>query len=344
MLDAFQDQEVRDAGGELDVGGGFDRAAIQVRCDLGVMGFGHAGDLLAFQDAANPAQRRLQDAGRASLQHAGEFVFGAQALTGGHRNAGVARNLGHHLGALGRGRLLEPQRVVLLEPACHAFGARHRVLAMGAEQYVGLVADRLADEFAEALGQVHALERRLARVEHRITTHRVELDRGESLRHVDGGTFCRLYRVVIEGFVFVLVRIQIGVRTQPRVDQATEQLVDRLLQRLAGDVPAGHLERTEDTHQRHVRAQREAGAIRLAPQGFGLHRILAGEHTLEQVLGHRGDHMRAEGRGISLANAFDAAGGTDLDEHKVLAAKRWWRIADHKGLDRFEFHRVLSPG
>ena len=123
LLDALQDQEVRDAGGQLDVGCGLDRAAIQVRRDLGIVGLGHAGDLLAFQDAADPSQRGLQNAGRTGLEHAGEFVFGAQTLTGGHRDAGVACHLGHHLGALGRGGFLKPQRVVLFQPACQPFGA-----------------------------------------------------------------------------------------------------------------------------------------------------------------------------------------------------------------------------
>src|SRR5690606_40447721 len=36
-LDAFQDQEVGRAGGELDVGRALDRAAVEVRRDLGIV-------------------------------------------------------------------------------------------------------------------------------------------------------------------------------------------------------------------------------------------------------------------------------------------------------------------
>src|SRR5947209_19636182 len=45
ILDAFEDQEIRRAGADLDIGGALDRAAIEMRRDLRVMRFGHAGDL-----------------------------------------------------------------------------------------------------------------------------------------------------------------------------------------------------------------------------------------------------------------------------------------------------------
>ena len=48
-LDAFEQEEVGTAGGELDVRGPYNRPGVQVRRDLRVMRFGHPGDLLRFQ-------------------------------------------------------------------------------------------------------------------------------------------------------------------------------------------------------------------------------------------------------------------------------------------------------
>src|ERR1700685_314982 len=55
-LDALQDQEVRAAGRELDVGGADDGTAIEMRRDLRVMRLGHAGDLLGLQETADSAE------------------------------------------------------------------------------------------------------------------------------------------------------------------------------------------------------------------------------------------------------------------------------------------------
>ena len=342
LLDAFQNQKVGDAGGQLDVGCRLDRAAVQVWRDLGVMRLGHAGDFFALQNAAHPAQRRLQNAGGTGFQHPGKLVFGAQPLAGGNRDAGVACHLGHHLGPLWRGGLLKPQRVVLFDAARHALGARHGVLAVGAEQDVGLVTHRFADQLAKALRHVHALQRGLARVKHRIAAHGIKFDRSKPLLHIDCSPFCRANRIAVKGVVLGLVGVQVGVAAQTRVDQAAEQAVDRAVQRLAGDVPAGHLQRAEHAHQRNVRPQREALAVGAAPQGFGLHRVFAGKHPGEQVFGHGRNDVRAEGGGIGFAHALYAAGGADFDEHKVLATKARWWVADDKGLDRFEFHG-LTP-
>ena len=89
-----------------------DKASIAVlpldSLSVGVVGLGHAGDLLGFQDAAAPPQRHLQDRGGAGFEHAGELVLGCQALAGRDRDRGGARDPGHLLRRLGRHRFLEP--------------------------------------------------------------------------------------------------------------------------------------------------------------------------------------------------------------------------------------------
>ena len=74
-LDALEDEEIRAARGELDVGRADDRPAIEVRRDLGVVRFRHRGDLLRLQDAADPAEVHLQDRGGAGFEHRANSYF-----------------------------------------------------------------------------------------------------------------------------------------------------------------------------------------------------------------------------------------------------------------------------
>src|SRR5215468_1599828 len=172
-LDALEDEEIRAAGSEMDVGRALDRTAIEMRRDLRVVGLGHAGDLLRLEQAADAAERHLQDGGGAQLEHAGELVLGGKALAGRDRNRGSARHQRHLLRHLRRRRLLEPQGIVGLEPLGEADGAGGGELAVGAEQEISLGADGLADQATELLAQREGLERGLARIEHRIGGGRI---------------------------------------------------------------------------------------------------------------------------------------------------------------------------
>ena len=142
--DPLEEEEVRAAGAELDVRGADDRAAVEVRRDLGVVRLGHAGDLLRLEQAADAAEVQLQDRGGARLEHAGELVLRRQPLAGRDRDRRRPRDARHLLGHLGRRRLLEPERVVRLEPLREADRTRRRELAVRAEEQVAAVADRLA--------------------------------------------------------------------------------------------------------------------------------------------------------------------------------------------------------
>ena len=56
---AFQNQKVGRASGDLDIGGGDNRAAIQMRCNLHLPCLGHASDLLRLKQAADTAKVHL---------------------------------------------------------------------------------------------------------------------------------------------------------------------------------------------------------------------------------------------------------------------------------------------
>ena len=86
-LDALEDQEVRAAGGELDVRRADHRTAVQVRGELHMVDFSQRGDLLGLQNAADPAEVHLQDRRGAGAQHPREIVLGGEPLAGGDRDA-----------------------------------------------------------------------------------------------------------------------------------------------------------------------------------------------------------------------------------------------------------------
>ena len=148
--------------------------------DLGIVGLRHAGDLLRLQDAADPAERHLQDRRRLGFEQPREFVLGGEPLAGRDRDRGGTGHSGHRGDVLRRHRLLEPERVVGLEPPGEADRARRRHLAVGADQQVALAADRGAQRLDEPLRMVERGKRELAGIERRIGPDGVELDRGET--------------------------------------------------------------------------------------------------------------------------------------------------------------------
>ena len=83
-----------------------------MRRDLRIMRLGHAGDFLGFQNAANAAQRHLQNAGRTQLKQSGKLIFGGKPFARRNRNGGLAGNNRHLFRHFGRDRLFKPKRVI----------------------------------------------------------------------------------------------------------------------------------------------------------------------------------------------------------------------------------------
>ena len=76
------------------------------------MRFGHAGDLLGFENPTNATQCHLQDGGRFAFQHTSKFIFGGQPFTGGNRDGGLLGDHGHLFWHFGWRRLLKPEWIV----------------------------------------------------------------------------------------------------------------------------------------------------------------------------------------------------------------------------------------
>ena len=214
---------------------------------------------------------------------------------------------------------------------------------MGAEQQVRLGADRLAQPPDEEFRAVEGLQVRLAAVVDRIGPGRIELHRGEALGDAGGRPLRGQVWVAVDALVLARLRVEIGVAAQALAEPAAEQLVDRLVQRLADDVPAGHLDPAQDPDQRQVRPQAVAAAVDRAPQPLDLEGVGPDHVAFADVLDHARQGVRAEGGGVDLADALDAALRRQLDEDEVAAAEVRRRIADDEGLDLGDLHGALAP-
>ena len=112
------------------------------------------------------------------------------------------------------------------------------------------MAHRLAHQPHQAHGALERLLGRLARIVGRIAAGGIELEAGEALLHVFRGALGRALRIVVELLALAVGGIKIGVAAQPLVHLAAQQIVDRLLDRLADDVPARHFQSADHAHER----------------------------------------------------------------------------------------------
>ena len=165
----------------------------------------------------------------------------------------------------------------------------------------------------------------------------------ESLLHVLRGARRRAVGVVIEVLALSVCRIKVAIGAQALVHAAPEQLIDRLIDRLADDVPAGHLQPAHHAHQRQIRPQGKARAMTLAPHGLDMKRITSQEVAREHVLDHGRDDLGTEGRGIDLAHALDAARRPQLEKDEIAAAVARRRVSDHEYFHVLEFHKLFRP-
>jgi len=122
------------------------------------------------------------------------------------------------------------------------------------------------------------------------------------------------------------------------VNLAAEQFVDRFVRGLADDVPAGHFQTADHAHHGQVGTLGETARIGLTEEALDVVRILIQQVTLEHVFDDRQHGFGAEGRGVDLADAFDAAVGLELDEQPVHAADVRWRYGDDMGFKGDDFH------
>ena len=131
--------------------------------------------------------------------------------------------------------------------------ARRGELAVCAEEQIAAIADGLAHLPDVAFGALELLEAGLAGVEGRVATGRVELQGRVPDRHVLGRSLRRDVGVEVHVRRITGLGVEVGVAAEALVHEPTEQLVDGLLDGLADDVPARHLDPAQDADERDDR-------------------------------------------------------------------------------------------
>ena len=211
---------------------------------------------------------------------------------------------------------------------------------MRPDEQVAAVADRLAHPRDVRLGAGERLEARLARVERRVRAERVELERSESLRDVGRGAFRREVGIRVHIDRVVGLGIEIGVGAKLLVHAPAQEFEHGPADRLADDVPAGHLDPAHDALQREVGAPRVAARRDPAGERFDCERIRAFDVAVEDVGDHRLERPGVECRRVHLADARDPVVGGEREEYEVTPPERRWRVPDDKGAELRDPHEA----
>ena len=161
-----------------------------------------------------------------------EVGLGVKPLPRGDRTAGRPLHLGQEVETLRRDRLLAPDRVEPFEPADHGGRGPGREPAMKLDHQADAGPDRLAHRRDDLDRRV-----RVRRIEHLPgRPERVELEGPIALRHGRQSPLGKLGRRARPAIPAV------GIRGNALVAPAAQQPVNRLMTRLADQVPAGDLD------------------------------------------------------------------------------------------------------
>ena len=135
--------------------------------------------------------------------------------------------------------------------------------------------------------------------------------------------------------------VEIGIRADAVVELPADELVDRLLRRLAEDVPHRDLDPAEHAHHRDVGPLGEACGVHAAEQGLDVVRVLARDVTLEGVLHHPARDVAGEGDAVALPDPLDAVVGGHLHDDPERPADTVGRDG-HPSADVPDLH-AFSP-
>ena len=132
--------------------------------------------------------------------------------------------------------------------------------------------------------------------------------------------------------------IEVGVGADALVHLPAKQRVDRTLARFAEDVPAGNLQSRKRTHDRQVRALREAGGIGATEHQLDVFRVLALHVPLEHVLDHGAHRIWPDGGGIAFTPAGYPRVCRDFDEDPVAPTPTRGRGGGDDDIEVLQLH------
>ena len=123
---------------------------------------------------------------------------------------------------------------------------------MGAHQQIRLMAHGFAHQAHQAHGAFQRFLGRLPRIVGRVAAGGIELAARKTLLDILRRAFGRCVRIVVELIALAVGRVEIGVAAQALVHLAAQEVVDRLFEGLADDVPTRHLQTADHAHERQV--------------------------------------------------------------------------------------------
>ena len=223
-------------------------------------------------------------------------------------------------------------------------------------QQVTAAADGVSYVLDHHLGILECLQRKLSGVEGRHGHDRIELERGETLLQVMKGSFRSQigiaesigYRqdVLFPGGVgcVVAARIDVGIGAEPFVYLAPEEIVDRLVEGLADDVPAGHFDAAEHAHRAQVRMLGVAAGVDDAPETLDLERFPSDDIAFHHVLDQLCDLVWMKRDSVDFSKAFNLIVCGQLQEDEIGSSVVGWRISYDVGLEIGNLHDSCSCG
>ncbi len=318
-------QEVRDHRLQLQRRGGRHRAAAHVHLHRDVVRVRVIANFLAFGDAADQAQVRLDHVQRLLLEVLPVPPAGVQALARRHRNPYAAGHLllKPHVQVVHRLFVVHAVQVFPYPPQLDARGSAREGVDLQDDVHVR--SDGIPDGLHTVVEepQLRIREHRPqvgTAVPLRVQHDRVDLHAVVPLGHrLPGGV--RVLLCGPEALEFsVPAELNLArVRAQFVVCLAAEQLIHGHAECLALDVPHGYVDRAHaPEHDRAATLRPERRPEHRLPQLLALKRVDAQHERLGQVLRHAGACAVAYPvRQPHLAHAADALVGVHTDQHRV---------------------------
>ncbi len=125
---------------------------------------------------------------------------------------------------------------------------------------------------------------------------------------------------------------------------AAQQVVDRLVQRLADDVPASHLDGAQGGSIGQARVPVVvARGVHALPEKLNIERARADDEFLRQVLDQTDMCIHSsQGMRSALADADDSFVRDEFDEQPAVPAPQGWHVTHYDGLDIDDLHLPAS--
>src|SRR3954447_10362308 len=286
---------VWERGKKLDGGGEADRRAPGMRHAFHAVGRGQHRDVLAFGDTAGRANIRLHDVHRLAHDRVAKAPAGEFVLAAGHRHIERAGHFDVTVDILRRDRLLEPFDVEFLQLAAEPDRGRYAEAMIGVDHQLDVGANGISH-------RLDALKIAIDRAEPDL-----HLDRLEALGDISGGFLDRF----VDQPLHVGEIKSGGIAIHLAAERAANQLVDRLVARLADDVPERDVDAADCGDRHTLRPVILDSVIEVLPDHLDIEGIAA-DHARRQLAVDEGFGDR--GGAVAFAPADNPVICLDFDE------------------------------